>query len=553
MPLSFDTTVVTVEELLSGRASFRVPPFQRPYSWEEAIASQLFDDLQTSFKETGANAESPEYFLGSIILSQVGNQPYDIIDGQQRLITIAIILAVLRDIISEREKKLALQNHLWIGNVLRGGEGRPRISIRDTEDTIFQEHIIKDEGTLQLPRTSKTDAGARILSVVKKIRNDVGDSREEAVSRLTDFILSQCQFIKITAPSIESGYRLFRSVNSPGQKLSEFDIVRAELIGARSDEPEKAHSLSLAWGQLEENYGSKELARYLTAVAATVVPDGYKFGMIDLVKKIHSDVRFKDEFYQRLERFLRNYNDLRNSSIKIDEDNYAINRVIKCLLSLSDNDWLPLALLWLTQRTTPRDTFRFFRGLDALFIGLGILAYNKTNRAKRLSKIQNAIFESTILSSNSPLFLSAEEKNEVRRIVSSPLRPTMPFVKPLLLRLSAEMTDVKADIYFPKNLTLEHVLPKVPNENSVWRRNFTFDERVDLTDLLGNYALLTEKINKSASNAEWITKKKVIFGVKSNQSFPITSNLSAYENWTPQTIRKRHQELVNLVNQIIFV
>lgn len=455
--------------------------------------------------------------------------------------------------IVDTSKQEALQKHLWVGDILRGGTGKPRIIIRKTEDEIFQNHVIKVGGTTQLPRKGNTDSANRIIAVTKRIRNEVEDPREKYITSFVDFILNRCQFIRITASTIEAGYTLFRSVNSSGQKLSEFDIVRAELIGPQSDNPDAANNLSAAWSQMELMYGSKELARYIKAVGSTVVPDGYKTDLINLVKVVHSDVRYKNDFYHRLNGFFKNYQGLTNALVDFGHDSAVINRTIKCLLATKDDDWRALALLWLTQGNGSNDTYRFFRGLDALFLGLSILGYSKTARTKRLVSIQNGILEQTILGAASPLFLIPEEKQKIRQTANGELRSTMLFIKPLLLRLNAEMTDKQADVFFPRNLTLEHVLPRRPAKASQWLKDFTFDDRVQLTNSLGNFALLTEKINPAASNADWSNKKRIIFGNRSNQSFYITNNLVQYNEWTPLTIKRRQQDLLSLLDQIISV
>ncbi|MDX2264004.1 MAG: HNH endonuclease family protein [Hyphomicrobiales bacterium] len=115
------------------------------------------------------------------------------------------------------------------------------------------------------------------------------------------------------------------------------------------------------------------------------------------------------------------------------------------------------------------------------------------------------------------------------------------------------MADSAADIYFPKNLTLEHVLPRKPAVGSQWLKDFSFEQRQTMTNLLGNLALLTEKLNPQASNSDWPYKKKIIFGCRSNQSFPITTNLSQHDVWTPVVIERRHRELLSLFDQIISV
>ena len=90
---------------------FRMPPFQRPYSWEDETAAQLFDDIHTAYARSSSGrasqSELHDYFLGPLIIAQVdkGSTTLDVVDGQQRLATLCIILGVLRDLSDDRRFK----------------------------------------------------------------------------------------------------------------------------------------------------------------------------------------------------------------------------------------------------------------------------------------------------------------------------------------------------------------------------------------------------------------------------------------------------------------
>ena len=97
MPLSFKTSTVAVGDLLSESNVFRMPIFQRPYSWNEETALELLGDIIDAMERAGKRRSS--YFLGPIILARKSSKtPYDIVDGQQRLVTLTAALAVLRDL-----------------------------------------------------------------------------------------------------------------------------------------------------------------------------------------------------------------------------------------------------------------------------------------------------------------------------------------------------------------------------------------------------------------------------------------------------------------------
>lgn len=80
----------TVKSLLTGDF-YRIPRFQRPYSWDR--------DNVTEFWQDAVATEDPDYFIGSFVVyrSSGAHEPLNVVDGQQRLTTITLLLAVVRD------------------------------------------------------------------------------------------------------------------------------------------------------------------------------------------------------------------------------------------------------------------------------------------------------------------------------------------------------------------------------------------------------------------------------------------------------------------------
>lgn len=86
---------VSVDELLgSDGPALRIPDFQRPYSWTPRIASQLFTDVQEALRD---RSEHP-YIMGTVILlKRPGDTHFEVVDGQQRLLTLHLLRTLLRD------------------------------------------------------------------------------------------------------------------------------------------------------------------------------------------------------------------------------------------------------------------------------------------------------------------------------------------------------------------------------------------------------------------------------------------------------------------------
>jgi uncharacterized protein with ParB-like and HNH nuclease domain len=104
--------------LLEGQKQFQIPLFQRPYGWREDNWEALWNDIiEIDEVETGA-----VHFLGSIVTKSLpgtpeGISPFLVIDGQQRLTTISVLLAAMRDTFRAGHPKLAEKlNDLYIRN-----------------------------------------------------------------------------------------------------------------------------------------------------------------------------------------------------------------------------------------------------------------------------------------------------------------------------------------------------------------------------------------------------------------------------------------------------
>jgi uncharacterized protein with ParB-like and HNH nuclease domain len=111
-------------KIYSNDFLFSVPLYQRPYAWTTEHAGELLDDLLTFMGDSADPIEDLNpYFLGSVVLIKGDGPEAEIVDGQQRLTTLTILLAVLRHLISDLDHKSGLTDFLYEkGNPIRGTE-----------------------------------------------------------------------------------------------------------------------------------------------------------------------------------------------------------------------------------------------------------------------------------------------------------------------------------------------------------------------------------------------------------------------------------------------
>ncbi|CAN0405503.1 unnamed protein product, partial [Phaeothamnion confervicola] len=101
-------TDISIEELLDGAYAFTVPAYQREYAWTREEAIQLVDDIAAVIEDVERDGASTPYFLGTMLLIEPAMaterpRPVEVVDGQQRLITLSILFSVLRDMAGEAE------------------------------------------------------------------------------------------------------------------------------------------------------------------------------------------------------------------------------------------------------------------------------------------------------------------------------------------------------------------------------------------------------------------------------------------------------------------
>ena len=97
-----------LEGVLEGKRQYQVPLYQRVYSWGPKQIDQLWDDL-VEVAEARRAGGNPTHFIGSLVLAAspdngvVGVHKFLVVDGQQRLTTLSILLAAIRDHLAESD------------------------------------------------------------------------------------------------------------------------------------------------------------------------------------------------------------------------------------------------------------------------------------------------------------------------------------------------------------------------------------------------------------------------------------------------------------------
>ncbi|MFE2581132.1 DUF262 domain-containing protein [Streptomyces sp. NPDC059378] len=162
---------VSLHKVFRSDYDFRIPDCQRPYAWDVEQAVQLLTDLEESLDR---GTDEP-YFLGSIVLVKAkGNAPAEVIDGQQRLTTLTILLALLRDLTEDPDLRGDLDRLVTEpGNKVRRLDPKPKLTLRFRDAGFFQKYV-QTKGATETLRILKevtlpTDAQKAVLRNAKAL------------------------------------------------------------------------------------------------------------------------------------------------------------------------------------------------------------------------------------------------------------------------------------------------------------------------------------------------------------------------------------------------
>lgn len=198
----------------------KIPIYQRPYKWTAKNAIQLLDDIIEA-----KNANKEVYRVGTLILHHDEDNYYNIVDGQQRIITFALLL-----------------KSLFCDNLKIFKEKLPN-------NSYTRENIANNLRAFERRRDAMADERAK--ATVETLREDRG------ITDLQDFIKNQCELIVVITNDISEAFQFFDSQNARGKELYPHDLLKAYHLREMEDvEDHETEAIVRRW----ENSDQKELA-----------------------------------------------------------------------------------------------------------------------------------------------------------------------------------------------------------------------------------------------------------------------------------------------------
>jgi hypothetical protein len=225
-------------------AFYEVPDFQREYVWRPKIeVRQLLEDLIQAFRDN-----EPDYFLGSIVYYSRGDGTRSLVDGQQRLTTLMVLLAVIRSLLKEPPAVLSKA----IRDIDPKGlndEVRFRVELQYSDITKTLEELCSGKRD-----SLKAGRGGPVYFLVSAydkclelLSTELGEEDDEELGEFFSYVWNSTHVVTIETPDLRSAYKIFETLNDRGKALNASDLLRNYLFRSAASDTATQHAIRDSW------------------------------------------------------------------------------------------------------------------------------------------------------------------------------------------------------------------------------------------------------------------------------------------------------------------
>lgn len=603
---TLQTDRMYIMDIFSEKSFYKIPEYQRAYVWKEEQIEVFLKDISTAMQKD----MEKEYFLGCMIWNtkkvvDENNNSYnsqDILDGQQRFITMYILQGVLRDLSDDNEFKETVNKCLkQKENKFRRIPSRNRIVFEIREDANFLEkYLLVNDKTLEFEKLKEIVKDNSIPVSIRNIANGIlimhqwwenekklilekgneADFQSYLVNFYTYLSTKVLVLYLATPDNLDDAYNLFTVLNSRGVQLQNSDILRAQNL--REIESEKLRKEYARKWSIYENIIDAPFKNF----------DDFLWTLIIIKMKYRSDdnasiLKGFDFLYKKgkdkggfqkgvdvidtVGRYAKHFEAITNGSVKTEKSGKFFSNLNFILASTFGNQYLSIMMHY-------RECFGDYK-IDDLLVKVDNLLSSAWLMGKRLTltrlntilrrieahsnkiisenisrdKAAQEFLDDTVLqysyidnkTSDKPIdieeFFNVLQNEDWGSFSGTKINKT----RYLLLKLDLLRISIYDNLQFNKNrCSVEHLMPRkisFPN----WNIDKELHEK--WVHSLGNIVLLDRRKNAALSNSSYeekLRKYKKDIEARANTNYVF---MTYFNDWTINTIQENHTRVVNIL------
>ena len=549
--------------LYDNNIKFRIPRYQRSYSWATDQVEEFWHDVMAD----------EALFVGSMIFNyehQESDDFIDVIDGQQRLLTVTIFNAVIRDAMhpldfewAERIQRQDIAMEQWSGGM------DYRIRCGDSTHTFFRKYIQEQGNDLSNVTGKMTAEEGRvkrnyeILATKLSADLDTLPNNEDKVKRLNEIRkrLRNLVVIHVRIDSEEEAFEIFETTNARGVDLSVGDLVKNVILKKLSGDGDGA---KVKWDEMIEDVAEAnvDLKRFL------------RYHWISKNKSCSAKNLFR-EMKKETTDWGRLLDDVNKDG-----------RIICQLATNTSLEWINTGFdpevaysLENIRKLGFTVSFPFLMRLIDGYQRLGQKARNVVKTIENVTFLYNAIGEGRVSSCESIYCRHAvmlndalkepvdkERHIEVAKVFSSLEKDLIALisswevfkekfmermvyrprnkvrnhlVRYVLVKINTAMESTRENQINERQVNIEHVLPQDPADH--W--GLSKKEVANYVNKIGNLTLVDKRLNSSAGNEGFDRKLEVLSQSKISMTQGLVIDLIQAETWNEDLINVRQEDL----------
>jgi hypothetical protein len=546
---NFKTENNTFRKLIGNGLTYRIPRFQRDYSWTDEEWEDLWLDLLGTLTPLG----EPAHYMGYLVLQSGDDKSFEVIDGQQRLTTVSIIvLAILKNIqrlvTAGNDPESNTQRIEQIRQTYVGYLDpvtlvtRSKLTLNRNNNSYFQNHLVPLGA---LPQRGFRASEHLLRKAFEWFDKKVGeyikhssDNQGMRLAQLMEDMSDRLFFTVITVTDELNAYKVFETLNARGVRLSATDLLKNYLFSVLDRNQHDDHellNLEDRWEAMVGRLGAESFPDFLRVHWNSRRSFARQ---AELFKTIRGQVATREAVFQLLremEEDLDTY--LALSSPEASGWAPDIKNLASTLRTFNVRQ--PFPLLLAAKRVFDAEEFAgLMRACVVISMRFNVICGYSTAEQERsynavserigrgeIKRLGPALGAMQSIYPSDAAFRAAFAEKAIRTTQSRNNRVVRFILCALEKHLSGQEMNFTSDSF-----SIEHVLPQ--NPTSGWDA-FSNDEAEALTYRLGNMTLLQSSVNKDLGNVGYGAKRALY----ENSEFNITAKLAA-ENaeWTPERV-----------------
>jgi len=536
-------------------SEYVIPDYQRPYSWGKDESVRLWEDLIDYYHESKHDKAYPPYFLGNVVIYSESDSKRVVVDGQQRLITLSILMRVLWDHCKSYKnlQKTLYQRDRKDDTIIEPKRLRIEHNVLgELEENSLKTVLIRDSGCIN---NSKYEENYQAIN--EKVNDIFQRLNSEETEKIIETILFKVVLLPIKCTDFESALTIFETINNRGMDLSDADIIKSKLYKLSKNEKD---AFIIRWNDALNNAQKNGMElqqvfyQYMHVLRGK---DKIIDNVIGLRKFFNLPEKITDwkQTMRSIEKLIWGWSYLTTNTEENSDTFFNASCMMlnwfKLLEAYPNDYWQYPIMVFMHERIRENESGDFYlpntyhKELEILLKETAKYCYAKWLKHRGVTAIKFTIFKVVrdivhmndyIKNYKEDIYNDIVDLNSFKNILHNKFSSLNRGRKGICL-LSALLNNQIRTIN--DDIQIEHILPEK-------YERFKYDEWDESKfakhfDTLGNVVLLERENNIRASN-QFFQDKKIEY---SKSSIAEVRDLTKLPNWTPKICSERHKKIVD--------